>query len=598
MGTSRSEIAERSGMKGECDMRKKLSLMLIMNLLLCIGIIAASGVVYAATGNSQYSLSGTQYQLYTNVACTEAAVDAEGSNATLTAEADGSSNVLKMNPGTYYAKEVAAGRGYKPGTTVYTVEISASNTQEDPAVINTQEKPAFSIPEFTVFQKDTTGSSDYTGLTGTAFTVKYYDVADKEGIEKAAPKDQWTFETVKKDAPDEEAEGSHLAGFNWQCDDPVSSSRPDKDLFYTDDNGKRVLPLGWFTIEEATGPEGFKSTDKVIYGHIYLDDDGNTVTDYEGAKADGHLNTIVIMFENEPDPHITTTASIQNNNSEILNMIEYKDLIPNQKYVLRSWLADTATGEKVPGSYGSVTLTTKDSSSGQAGMVLKTEAYDEMQGNSMTTFEELYIVREDKNKSEEIQVTKNREKDDKNQELEIFQNLKVQNNVSGNLGDLSKAFNYTAEFTGLEAGMPYTVEGYDSKVFNADQSGNAMIPLKLKSGKSVTIKQLPKGAKYRITEEPSDHVAEFRVFSEDMADKGANILKNYGSNEDAAKGLSTEFEVVDLFDGTVVVRWENNRDLATITAVQSYTSIWACAMITAFAGLMMVIKKHTKSREE
>lgn len=581
-------------------MLRKLSLIRNLNLLLCIGVIAASGAAYAASteSNSQYSLSGTQYQLYTDAACTEAAVDAEGSNAVLTAEADGSSNLLKMDPGTYYAKEVAAGKGYKSGTTVYTVEIGASNTQEDPVVINTQEKPAFSIPEFTVFQKDATGSSDYTGLTGTAFTVKYYDVADKEGIEKAAPKDQWTFETIKKDAPNEEAEGLYLAGFNWQRDDPVSLSRTDKDLFYTDDNGKRVLPLGWFTVEEAAAPEGFRNTDKVFYGHIYLDDDGNTVTDYEGAKADSHLNTIAIMFENEPDPHITTTASIQNNNSEILNMIEYKDLIPNQKYVLRSWLADTDTGKKVPGSDESVTLSTEDSSSGQAGMVLKTEAYDEMQGNSMTAFEELYIVRKDEDKSEEVQVKENRGKGDANQALEIFQDLKVQNNVSGNLGDLSKAFNYTAEFTGLVPGMSYTVEGYDSKVFNADQSGNATIPLRLMSGRSVTIKQLPKGAKYRFTEEPSDHVAEFRVFSEDMADKGANILKDYGSNDDAAKGLSTEFETVDLFDGTVVVRWENNRDLATITAVQSYTGIWACAMILALACLMMLIKKHTKHREE
>ena len=79
MGTSRSENAGRTGMKGECDMRKKLSLMLILNLLLCIGIITASGVAYAAADKSQYSLSGTQYQLYTDDACTSVAADANGS---------------------------------------------------------------------------------------------------------------------------------------------------------------------------------------------------------------------------------------------------------------------------------------------------------------------------------------------------------------------------------------------------------------------------------------------------------------------------------------------------------------------------------------
>ena len=89
MGASRSEIAERISMKGECDMRKKLSLILTLNLLLCIGVITASGVAYAAAGNSQYSLSGTQYQLYTDDACTVAAVDINGSNAVLTTDADG-----------------------------------------------------------------------------------------------------------------------------------------------------------------------------------------------------------------------------------------------------------------------------------------------------------------------------------------------------------------------------------------------------------------------------------------------------------------------------------------------------------------------------
>ena len=69
-------------------MRKKLSLILTLNLLLCIGVITASGVAYAAAGNSQYSLSGTQYQLYTDEACTVEAMDADGISAVLTTDAD------------------------------------------------------------------------------------------------------------------------------------------------------------------------------------------------------------------------------------------------------------------------------------------------------------------------------------------------------------------------------------------------------------------------------------------------------------------------------------------------------------------------------
>ena len=118
-------------------------------------------------------------------------------------------------------------------------------------------------------------------------------------------------------------------------------------------------------------------------------------------------------------------------------------------------------------------------------------------------------------------------------------------------------------------------------------------------GRNVTIKDLPKGAEYKITEAASDHVAEFEAFSEDMADKGAKIVLASGSNrEDAAKELSTALETVDIFDGTVVIAWENNRDLATITAVQSYLGIWALATVLVLAGTAALLIKHTGYGQE
>ena len=158
---------------------------------------------------------------------------------------------------------------------------------------------------------------------------------------------------MKKNAPEDAPEGTYWAGFDWQNDDPVSSSRSDNDLFYKDNNGKRVLPLGWFTIEETAAPEGFSLTDRVCYGHIYLNSNGNVVTTLEGAKTDSKLKTNVISFENEQTPQIGTTASIQENNSETVDVVRYEGLIPGQKYVVRGWLVDTETGEKVQGSDGS-----------------------------------------------------------------------------------------------------------------------------------------------------------------------------------------------------------------------------------------------------
>ena len=84
-----------------------------------------------------------------------------------------------------------------------------------------------------------------------------------------------------------------------------------------------------------------------------------------------------------------------------------------------------------------------------------------------------------------------------------------------------------------------------------------------------------------------------------MADKGAKIVLASDSNgENVAKELSTALERVDLFDGTVVIVWENNRDLATITAVQSYLGIWGCALAIVIAGTVTLLIKHTKYKED
>jgi hypothetical protein len=199
----------------------------------------------------------------------------------------------------------------------------------------------------------------------------------------------------------------------------------------------------------------------------------------------------------------------------------------------------------------------------------------------------------------EISVAYHKDSNDSSQTVEIYQDLKMQKNVTGNLGDLTKVFEYTAEFTDLVPNESYTVEGDDKKVFNADSSGKAKVPFKLRDNQKLVIKKLPKNAKYRITEEPSDHVAEYKVFSEDMTDKGAKIIKAEGNNSaEAAKALSTALETVDMFDGTVVVLWENNRDLATLTAVRSYLGAWACALVITIGGAIVLISKKKKYEGE
>ena len=102
-----------------------------------------------------------------------------------------------------------------------------------------------------------------------------------------------------------------------------------------------------------------------------------------------------------------------------------------------------------------------------------------------------------------------------------------------------------------------------------------------------------------MTEAASDHVAEYKMFSEDMAKKGAKIIKlEDTNNEDPAKALATALETVDLFDGTVVIVWQNNRDLATLTGVSTYLGIWAAALALILGGIVTILIRRRKYSKE
>lgn len=336
--------------------------------------------------------------------------------------------------------------------------------------------------------------------------------------------------------------------------------------------------------------------------------DGNVVaseTLYRISKV--HSETVPLELQKHHDlndagqtviyPLISTTASIQKDNREVKDIIEYKNLLPDMKYVFKGWLVDTVTGEKVPESDGRTEMKTGSETSGKAEMILKTDKYDSMSGHSMTAFEELYMIENVNGTEKEILIAEHKDQKDGKQTVEIFQDLKIKKNVTGNLGDLTKVFEYTVEFTGLVPGSPYTIEGDDEKTFMADASGKASAALKLRDDQSAVIKKLPKGATYIVTEAASDHIAEYRVFSENMEGKGAKVTVKEASNgAEAAKMLSTAKETVDLFDGTIVVLWENNRDLATLTGLPTYTGIWAAGLAIALAGAIVLIARRKSER--
>lgn len=268
---------------------KVFTLLLAFVMVFTAAIAIWSGGDYAFGArrkNTQYSLSGAKYQLYTNSACTTQAKDIDGNNAILTTDANGNTNTLSMSVGTYYAKEVTPGAGYRLDSQVYTVTVTGGET----ATFTSAEPPAYGVPTFNVYKFDADGEYGWRRLSGAEFTIKYYDVATKAEIASATPLDTWNFKTKKMPGS---VQGSFMAGFDFTSDEPLEGSSP----FYVV-GGKRVLPIGWFTIQETSAPDGLAINNTIYYGQVKQNGSGgNATVTIEGATSSGDLKVPVSVTD-------------------------------------------------------------------------------------------------------------------------------------------------------------------------------------------------------------------------------------------------------------------------------------------------------------
>ena len=80
-----------------------------------------SGNTNLTNGNANYSLSGAVYGVYNDSGCTKKVGE-------LTTDANGNTNTLNLEVGTYYVKEIKASKGYELEKTIHTVTIKAGET--------------------------------------------------------------------------------------------------------------------------------------------------------------------------------------------------------------------------------------------------------------------------------------------------------------------------------------------------------------------------------------------------------------------------------------------------------------------------------------
>ncbi|MCM1083332.1 MAG: VaFE repeat-containing surface-anchored protein [Clostridium sp.] len=207
-------------------------------------------------GNGCYSLENAVYGVYASRADAQAdSINADGSLpantkrlAAIRTDAAGNGKAENMaypSGGVFYAKELAAPKGYALDPNVYTANAVSGGTatlrltdlpQLDPASILVEKKGSRGVP-----------------LADAEFTIKYYDVqtdADP-ALSGLAAKRTWVLRTS--------------ATGDAYLDERYKASGDD---FYYSAIGNPALPIGTITIQETKAPEGYYIDDTVYVRQV------------------------------------------------------------------------------------------------------------------------------------------------------------------------------------------------------------------------------------------------------------------------------------------------------------------------------------------
>ena len=212
--------------------------------------------------NSNYSLAGTTYGLYTDKGC-------KNKKGTFKIDKKGMSNTLNVEKGkTYYVKEIKAGKGYKVDKTVRKVKNTKYNTVKKFTVAD----EAIGDPLELSLQKYDRRSGESKipedgSLKGAEFTLTYKHDGKTE---------KWVFATDEKGA---------IKLIRNNAKRYLIQSKSSK--LHEDKNGV-CFPLGTYTLEETQEPIGYrKSNDKRT---IKITQEGNNSKVTWAPTDDGFTN--------------------------------------------------------------------------------------------------------------------------------------------------------------------------------------------------------------------------------------------------------------------------------------------------------------------
>lgn len=275
-------------------------------------------------GNSCYRFDGIAYSVFDSEDCTH-----EVKKLKLTA--NGYSDVIELEEGTYYVKETAAaGSGYYLDENVYPVTVTADTTVSSPVLAEVTDAP-LNDPLGIQINKINSDGTTVADLSGAEYTITYYpkqytSIAEIQADSEAKPT-VWIIQTLKSES-----------GYFASLDEKHIVSGSAGPVFGKTSTGNYIIPLGTITIEETKAPVGFTV-------------DGATVNSAKtGAIISGTNNVYLFQFVDENSSvYIKSSNELSTAvNDEVAITLTYAEV--QNKAGIRIAKCDASTGGAASGN--------------------------------------------------------------------------------------------------------------------------------------------------------------------------------------------------------------------------------------------------------
>ena len=221
-------------------------------------------------GNSCYSLSGAKYTLYSS-----SSLAAATKVGTLTTDASGKTNAVELPPGTYYAAETTAPKGYAKSTEVTKFTVKSEKT----TTLEFSDIPQTNPVEILLRKVDSETEKNLprgdASLQGAQFTVRFYAGLWKKDVHPETlgevPVRKWVFKT-----------------------DETGRVLYQKSYLVSGDALYESLPLGTITIQETKASEGYMVNDTVFVRQITTKGTADTVDTYENPTVPEVAQKVIV----------------------------------------------------------------------------------------------------------------------------------------------------------------------------------------------------------------------------------------------------------------------------------------------------------------